>query len=235
MCVDLNLQRPQMPPPMRDRFGADEARHFYDLIGVAQDTQAFYENAAVERLLAEGRVREAQRVLEVGCGTGRIAVRLLSEELPSDAEYLGIDVSATMVRLSRDRLARWPRRARVLKVPGGHEGIPVADRSMDRVLTTYVMDLMTDEDRAWTLGECHRVLRKGGLLCHAGLAPGEGPLTSMVSAIWGGLHKVSPWLVGGCRPLVLSGELPATLWSVRYAERVARFGITSEVVVAEAI
>ncbi len=205
------------------------------MIGAAQDTQAFYENAAVEQLLAKGRFREAQRVLEVGCGTGRIAGRLLSEELTPDAEYLGIDVSTTMVRLSRDRLAEWPHRAKVLQVPGGHEALPVADASVDRVLTTYVMDLMTDEDRAWTLQECHRVLRKGGLLCHTGIAPGEGPLTSAVSTVWRGLHKVSPWLVGGCRPLVLSRELVATQWSVRYAERVARFGITSEVVVAEAI
>jgi ubiquinone/menaquinone biosynthesis C-methylase UbiE len=174
-------------------------------------------------------------VLEVGCGTGRIAARLLRDELPSDAEYVAIDVSQTMVRLSRDRLADWPRRARVLQVPGGHEALPVTDGSMDRVLTTYVMDLMTAEDRAWTLEECHRVLGTGGLLCHAGLAPGEGPLTSAVSAIWRALHQVSPWLVGGCRPLVLSRELVATQWKVRCAERVARFGVTSEVVVAEAI
>lgn len=224
-----------MPSPTRGRFDADDARRFYDLIGAAQDSQAFYENAAVERLLAEGRFREASRVLEVGCGTGRVAARLLREELRSNADYVGIDVSTTMVRLSRDRLAAWPRRAVVLQVPGGHEAIPAADASVDRVLTTYVMDLMTEDDRAWTLNECHRVLRRGGLLCHTGIAPGEGPFASAVSTIWRGLHKVSPWLVGGCRPLLLSRELVAAQWSVRCAERVARFGITSEVVVAEAI
>ncbi len=224
-----------MTPSTRSRFGAEEARRFYDRIGAAQDSQAFYEDVAVERLLAEGRFDEAQKVLEIGCGTGRIAARLLRERLPAGGEYVGTDVSATMVRLTRARIAEWPGRAAVLQVPGGHEPIPVADASVDRVLTTYVIDLMDAADRAWTLNECRRVLRKGGLFCHAGIAPGEGPVTSAVSTVWRGLHALSPWLVGGCRPLLLSRELPADQWGVRCAVRVSRFGVTSEVLVAEAL
>jgi len=216
------------------RFGADDARRFYNRMGAAQDSQAFYENAAVDRLLREGRFEEAHEVFELGCGTGRIAARLLRDVLPPGAEYLGVDVSSTMVRLTRERLAEWPDRAEVLQVCGGDEPLPAADASVDRVLSTYVFDLLSDADRAWTLSECHRVLRKGGLLCHAGIAPGEGPITATVSGIWRGLHALSPWLVGGCRPLMLSHQLDSAEWIVSYTQRLSRFAVTSEVLVAEA-
>ncbi len=219
----------------RGRFGPAQAARFYDRIGSAQDTQAFYEDAAVDRLLAEARLGDAGRVLEIGCGTGRLAERLLTDWLPPEATYLGIDVSPTMVRLSRARVAPWRDRARVVQVKGGEQPLPPDSGSIDRVVTTYVLDLLGDDDRPATIRECQRVLRTGGLLCHAGLAPGQGPFTSAVSAIWRGVHAISPWLVGGCAPFLLAEELPAADWRVRHVARVARFGITSEVVVAEAI
>jgi hypothetical protein len=54
-----------------------EARTFYDRFGSRQDWQAFYEDAAVERLLVAGRFDLASTVVEFGSGTGRLAERLL--------------------------------------------------------------------------------------------------------------------------------------------------------------
>ena len=52
---------------------AEQARRVYDRIGCAQDTQAFYEDAAVIRLAQLGAFERARSVFELGCGTGRFA------------------------------------------------------------------------------------------------------------------------------------------------------------------
>lgn len=81
----------------------EQARSFYDRFGRAQDLQ-WYEDRALDRLAQLGRFQDARAVFELGCGTGRLAVRLL-ELLPEDATWVGQDVSSTMVQLSRERLA----------------------------------------------------------------------------------------------------------------------------------
>ena len=74
---------------------AAQARAVYDRIGRAQDWQ-FYENRAVARLLTDFAPQTAHAVFEFGCGTARLAVRML-ELLPPTASYLGVDVSPVMV------------------------------------------------------------------------------------------------------------------------------------------
>ena len=82
-----------------------EARAFYDRFGVKQDAQAFYEDPAIDELLRHADFESAEIVCEFGCGTGRLANRLLAENLPETARYLGWDLSPTMVGLSRQRFA----------------------------------------------------------------------------------------------------------------------------------
>ena len=47
-------------------------------------------------------------MFEFGCGTGRLAERLLHDHLPEQAIYTAVDISNTMFRLTRERLAQWP-------------------------------------------------------------------------------------------------------------------------------
>jgi SAM-dependent methyltransferase len=90
-----------------------QAARFYDLLGARLDTQAFYETAALHDLVANLELARCQSVVEFGIGTGRLAAELLSTHLPPDATYLGLDVSATMVRLATNRLRQFGERAKV--------------------------------------------------------------------------------------------------------------------------
>ena len=85
----------------------EEARRFYDRFGAKQDDQGFYEDAALDALIRHGRFSEVQSILEIGCGTGKLAARLLAEHLPASAHYTGIDISPTMIGLSETRLKPW--------------------------------------------------------------------------------------------------------------------------------
>jgi ubiquinone/menaquinone biosynthesis C-methylase UbiE len=207
-----------------------EARGFYDRLGSKQDLQRFFEQPAFDALIAGARFPEASAVIELGCGTGAFAERLLREQLPQTATYLGLDASTTMVRLARSRLLPWAGRARVEQTDGTI-GLPVADGSCDRVVSAYVLDLLSDEDIRAALSESRRVLAPHGLLCLAGLAFGATAASRIVSALWRRIHALHPLLVGGCRPLRVR-EYVGDDWCIHEHRKICRFGICSEVLVA---
>lgn len=78
-------------------------RTFYDRFGIRQDAQAFYEDAALDDLIAHASFEQAEGVFEFGCGTGRFALRLLKEYLPGSTSYLGIDISRTLIGICGSR------------------------------------------------------------------------------------------------------------------------------------
>lgn len=69
----------------------NEAKAFYDKFGSRQDSQSFYEAAALNRLIENGSFATAPSVFEFGCGTGRFALSLLQHHLSADAVYRGVD------------------------------------------------------------------------------------------------------------------------------------------------
>lgn len=212
----------------------DEARRAYDRIGAWQDTQAFYEDRATEILLEHARIETAQQVLELGCGTGRFARRLLSEHLPANAQYRGLDLSPTMVHLARERVAQFGARAEIVLTDGSPPtGEPTA--SADRFVSNFVFDLLSEQEITAVVGEAHRILRPGGLLCVSSLSTGSDRLSRAVARVWLRVHALVPSLVGGCRPLDLLAFIAAPQWRVQHHEHVRAYGLPSEVVVAERV
>jgi ubiquinone/menaquinone biosynthesis C-methylase UbiE len=212
-------------------FSHAQAARFYDLLGAALDTQAFYEIAAVHDLLAHLQLARCQSVVEFGIGTGRLAAELLSAHLPADAIYFGLDVSATMVRLAKRRLRPFAARAEA-RQSDGTARINAVDGTFDRFISTYVFDLLSNDDIQAVLTEARRVLKPDGLLGLVSLTDGSSPLSRFVSTTWRGLHRISPWLVGGCRPIALHGFLSNMEWRIEYRNIIVRFGVPSEIVVA---
>lgn len=208
-----------------------EAKAFYDNFGRKQDRQGFYEEPALRVLVAHASLREAQSVAEFGCGTGRLALELIKNQLPQSARYVGTDISSTMVEIAADRLAAFGSRASVVQTQGTPR-LPAKDASMDRVLSTYVFDLLSDAERTEFLAEAHRVLRPGGMLCLCGITNGTTPLSKAVMSIWNWLYEQSPRLLGGCRPTRAVDQLPDSAWETRYHQVVVAWGIASEVVIA---
>jgi len=159
---------------------------------------------------------------------------LLADYLPADARYTGTDISSTMVGLARARLEPWVDRSVVHETSGGFDPASLGG-PFDRVIATYVFDLLAEEQIAAAIGAAHAALAGGGLLCTAGLTKGTGPLSRAVSALWGFVRHLAPPLVGGCRPLVLADRLERERWRIRHREVVIAVGVPSEVLVAQAI
>jgi ubiquinone/menaquinone biosynthesis C-methylase UbiE len=210
----------------------EEAKAFYDRFGSKQDTQKFYEDKAVASLFANASFGTAESVLEFGCGTGRIAERLLAEELSPRARYRALDISDTMIWLARERLARFGERVEIRRTRGEMQ-LPASSGSIDRVLSTYVLDLLSDEDARQFLQEAHRVLSRSGLLALASLAHGSGLIPGLIESGWTLLYSIRPRWVGGCRPISLLPLLEDAAWRLLCHDRIVQWGITSEIVVAE--
>jgi ubiquinone/menaquinone biosynthesis C-methylase UbiE len=207
-----------------------EAKAFYDRFGARQDWQWIYEDAATRRLADQAALGEARFVVEFGCGTGRFAAGLLARRLPPEARYLGLDVSDTMVRLATRRLARFGPRARVVKSDGSPR-LPL-DRAADRVISTYVLDLLAEEDIAAFLDSAARALVPGGRLCLTSLTFASGSFGRLVTWAWQAVARRRPTWLGGCRPLRLRPRLDEARWSIAHHEIVERLGLASEVLIA---
>lgn len=211
-----------------------QAARVYDRIGRFQDTQRFYEDPATKALVSASRMDEASALFEAGCGTGRLAQKLLSGVLPPQCTYLGVDISATMVRLARRAVAPWSQRATVLQADATTYQADL-HLKFDRFLTAFCVDLLSPEDIAALLLRARAALIEGGMLCAAGLTDGPSGLESWVSRAWSACHRVAPQLLGGCRPLHLCHYLDRTCWRTLHHETICAFGLCSEVLVAYAI
>lgn len=207
-----------------------EVQSFYDQFGKKQDTQSFYENPALEDLMAHARFDEAKKVFEFGCGTGRFANRLLAEHLPASTTYLGCDLSRTMVGLTAEQLTQYAERARVVQSAGTMH-FPLPDNSVDRVISTYVLDLLSEMDIKAFFREAHRVLNVGGILCLVSLTQGTTFLSRTVSAVWTSIFRLRASLVGGCRPIYVEQYIDQNDWALEYRNVVIAFGVPSEVLV----
>lgn len=105
------------------------------------------------------RLGPGERAVDVGVGTGDLALGLLEASHPS-ARVVGIDLSARMLAISRRRLARMGVGPRYAAVIGTGERLPLPDASVDRVVSGFTLRNVGDLPRA--LGEMRRVLRPGG-------------------------------------------------------------------------
>jgi SAM-dependent methyltransferase len=210
----------------------EDARRAYDRIGSLQDSQAFYEDRATDILLRHGEFDSAEAIFEFGCGTGRFASRLFAEFLPSGARYRGVDLSPKMVFLAITRLARHSPRAEVVLTEGGPP-IDEPSESYDRFVSNYVFDLLSEDETREVLREAHRMLRPGGSLCLTSLSTGVGPFSRTVANVWSWIQARRPSVVGGCRPIDLLPLVSSPSWQVEHHEKLAAFGVTSEVLMAQ--
>ena len=171
-------------------------------------------------------------MLEFGCGTGRFAADVIFPRLAARTQYVGLDSSPEMVRLARERL--YPLAARAtIQLTDGSMRLPIDPGRVDRFVSTYVLDLLSDEDVDKLIADIRRVLRPGGLACLAGLTSDTSGVSRAVSGLWSVAQRLVPMRVGGCRPMSLEAKLGPDHWRLRHRSVVSPWAVASEVIVAE--
>jgi ubiquinone/menaquinone biosynthesis C-methylase UbiE len=132
--------------------GTDWALAFYDPL--CWITRA---GRHLDRLIEEANIGSL-RVLDVGCGTGNLIVRL-GRRHPS-ATIVGIDPDPKALAKARQKVARAGVAARIEQ--GYAQHLPAADGSFDRVLSSFMLHHLPLEQKRAMLVEARRVLAPGG-------------------------------------------------------------------------
>lgn len=143
--------------------------------------------------------------------------------MAAGASVVGVDLSATMLRLGR---ARAPGAA---VVQGSILRLPVRDGAFDAVFSSYLLDLLPRRDLAPALRALGAALAPGGRLVLAGLTEGRTLAQRAVMGLWSRIHALAPARVGGCRPLVLAPFVAEAGLEVVSRRHVGQLGVPSEV------
>ena len=124
----------------------------------------------IDHLERRAGLQPSQRILDLGTGTGSVALRCAPRVAP-DGHVIGVDVSSEMLTLARGRASR-AGLANISFADGRAEALPVESASQDAVLAS--LSLMYVIDRAAAAREVARVLKPGGRL---------------VAAVWAGPER----------------------------------------------
>lgn len=129
---------------------------FYDLIQrwVVHDTRF------KSRLIEQAGIQAGQRVLDLGCGTGTLA--LMVKRSQPDVEVVGLDADPQMLKVATAKAAR---ETMAVKFDQGMAfSLPYPDDSFDRVLSSLMIHHLKTPDKGKTAREVYRILKPGGRL-----------------------------------------------------------------------
>ncbi len=150
-----------------DERAREDAKWFINSLRLGQSEEEFDQSGMVEierlvladlPLLAQGRDPKSLRVLEIGCGAGRMTKHLAAVF----GEVAGVDVSGEMIRQARARLAGIAN-ARLYETSGVDFAV-FSDEEFDLILSAYVFQhVPSAEIIASNISEAWRVLKPGGV------------------------------------------------------------------------
>ena len=94
------------------------------------------------------RIEEGTKVLEVGCGTGR-----LLENLCGKARAVGLDISLKFLKIAKERLEK----CGIDLVYGTATNLPFRSNAFDYVITYTMMHHLTSDEKVQSIKEIGRV------------------------------------------------------------------------------
>ena len=137
---------------------AEDLGYPEELAGIPEHSVKSF--AGVANPFSLGRIEPGSTVLDLGCGAGTDLL-VAAQMVGAEGRVIGIDMTATMLVRARQSADEMGLRNVELH-ENLIESVPVADASVDVVMSNGVIDLVPDKDAVFD--EIDRVLRPGGRL-----------------------------------------------------------------------
>lgn len=152
-------------PEIRNWTGPFDDKEYYFNLGKEQS----------EKIIQWLSIKPDQKILDIGCGCGRIAIHFLNY-LNEQGQYIGIDSNKRLLSYCADNISIINNNFQ-FKLIDAYNGVysqdgklkckdiifPIEDKSVDTVIMWSVFTHMYLVDIDAYLKEIHRVLKKGGL------------------------------------------------------------------------
>lgn len=163
------------------------------------------------------QVRDGERVLDIGCGTGALSEVVAAATRSS--EIIGIDLSSSFIEYARAHITD----PRIRFDIGDALDLPYPDASFDKSLALLVLQLIPQPEKA--ASEMRRVTRPGGSVAACAWDTGGG--MELISIFWDEAVKLDPLAEARRekhRPYTLRGQLSA-LWQMSGLKTVEETGL----------
>lgn len=135
--------------------GHDAALPLYDPL-----TRLFGAPARRQILIDRADLRASQRVLDIGCGTGSLAIAL--QRAQPELEVVGLDPDPRALDRARRKAARAQLRIRFER--GYGDALPFADATFARVFSSFMFHHLAPDVQLQMLRQVVRVLEPAGSL-----------------------------------------------------------------------
>ena len=206
------------------RISQNDITHLYNRIAPVYDFRGrLTETRARNRSLELADISDGEDILEVAVGTGLAFYEIASRN--PNGTNTGIDLTDGMLQKAKKRLKSLPHTNYRLSI-GTAFDLEMEDESVDTLINSYMFDLIPHADIEKILLEFRRVLRSEGKLILVNMTEAEQPGGSIYKL----MYRLSPGLMGGCRPVALSGRLEKTGFRVDVREYYQQMLFPSEVI-----
>lgn len=201
----------------------EQTRQNYDRMSRWYDLFASSEQKFTRAGLQLLGVKEGERVLEIGFGTGHSLVAL-SEQAGDTGLVTGVELSPGMIKVARKRMHASRHERSVEIIQGDGTLLPIQTHSLDVVFLSFTLELFSDEEILILLNDSHRVLKREGRLGIVSLAKRD----VWACRLYERGHERWPILLD-CRPIELRKNLETGGFRVQALKVETMWGLPVEI------
>ncbi len=120
------------------------------------------QSSRIQQEIVENYINAGDEVLEIGCGTGTLAISCAEK----GASVVGFDISSQMLAIARRKVQERNLAGKIqLQEMGAIEMDKAFDSEMfDKIVSTLVFSEFYPDEQKYVLGQAYRILRPGGLI-----------------------------------------------------------------------